>query len=339
MPEFKMDDQAVKQIKTMIKLAQTRPIPFGISFDKGEKDLAFVTHKSKNPKSLYKDAKDASGGKNGALGEMTVEGNEIIFACIKNPKGNCRKYVKKFLSGGNILKKVISKKIPDFRFEESEAAAPDKAAPAEDADGAASATGAVDTDGGSNPKLPKMRAVALIAKRTAALPQSEARKALGAGLREVAAQIAAGEAEAARSGLTSLQAALKAAEEDVASSNPSDNWIEARNTVNVSLAAFRSKLSASDDPNLKRIAEHGLSGITDGNNVALMAALVGYNTSSPADRGKNAEAVQKRINEYREFLASSRLIGLCEQNPFGQSIEIRGPLTIALDKLETAVAA
>ncbi len=238
MPEFKMDDDAVKQMKTMIKLAKTRSVNFGISFDKGEKDLAFVTHKAKNPKSLYKEAKEASGGKNGALGEMTVEGNEIIFTCFKNPKGNCHKYVKKFLAGGNILKTVISKKIPDFRLleesaaaasaedrleedegetieekastldtEESGAAADAEVAPAGDAEEGA------DADGVPDPRLPKLRAAAAqIAKRAAALPQGEARTALGVGLREVLAQIAAGEAEAALSGLKSMQEVLKAAE-------------------------------------------------------------------------------------------------------------------------------
>lgn len=304
--------------------------------------------------------------------------------------------------------------------------------PAE-ADGA---DGAGDADGAPDPRLPKMRAaMALIAKRAVALPQGEARKSLGIGLREVRAQIDAGEAEAAMSGLASMQATLKAAEtapadgapteaapadgaedagvqakweaafarlepevnralterlvadvgklrarwsyavgqandgvyekalatipniekmlregaaasagdaegveEDVASSNPTEFWADARDAVSVSLESFRSKLSAEDDPNLKRIAEHGLSGITDGNNVALMAALFGYNTSSSTDRPKNAKIVQQRIDEYRKFLASSSLITLCENNPFGQ-IDIRGPLKIALDKLEAAVTA
>ncbi|MEE8500625.1 MAG: hypothetical protein V3S27_08620 [Kiloniellales bacterium] len=92
-------------------------------------------------------------------------------------------------------------------------AATSEAEPASDGAEAAPAGDAEDADGAPDPRLPKMRAAAaLIAKRAVALPQGAARDSLGAGLREVLAQIDAGEAEAAMSGLTSLQAALKAAE-------------------------------------------------------------------------------------------------------------------------------
>jgi len=121
--------------------------------------------------------------------------------------------------------------------------------------------------------------------------------------------------------------------------NPADIWIDARSQVDAMMAGFRSRVAAFDDPNLKRIADFGLDGMTQGNNTALMGALVSYRLAGQADRAKAQKAVRQGISEYRKFLSSNALIALCDNNPFGPNLNVSGTLIGALDKMDRAIAA
>lgn len=126
---------------------------------------------------------------------------------------------------------------------------------------------------------------------------------------------------------------------DLSDANPADIWLEARAQVDADMAALKSELARHDDPDLARIAEQGLNGVTDGNHVALMAALVTLGTARAEDRPKAAAAVTRRVEEFRAFLASDPLIRLCEDNPTSCRVAIVAPLGRALDRIERAVAA
>jgi hypothetical protein len=129
------------------------------------------------------------------------------------------------------------------------------------------------------------------------------------------------------------------APEDLLPENPADIWLDAKGQVDASLSPLMGILSKSEDPNLARIAKFGLSGVTKGNNTALMAALLGYNSAAEADRAKSAQKLSQEADAYAAFLSSDPIIALCENNPFGQTLAIRAPLLSALKTIKQRVSA
>ncbi|WP_139792731.1 hypothetical protein [Pseudophaeobacter leonis] len=127
--------------------------------------------------------------------------------------------------------------------------------------------------------------------------------------------------------------------EDLLPENPADIWLDAKGQVDASLTPLMGLLSKAEDPNLARIAKFGLSGVTKGNNTALMAALLGYNSAAEADRAKSAQKLSQEADAYAAFLSSDPIIALCENNPFGQTLAIRAPLLNALKTIKQRVSA
>lgn len=125
--------------------------------------------------------------------------------------------------------------------------------------------------------------------------------------------------------------------------NPVDIWLDARAEVGADIRMLQAELYAYDDPNLERIADQGLDGVTEGNNVRLMAALTTYNAAVRAGdddaRRKAAAAVVASADTFSAFLASDPIIALCEDNPFGKAVSIVAPLEAALKDIRTAVEA
>lgn len=128
-------------------------------------------------------------------------------------------------------------------------------------------------------------------------------------------------------------------DDDYMSDNPADIWLDAKGQVDATLSPLMSELAKSDDPNLTRIARFGLSGVTKGNNSALMAAILNFNGSSGAARAGSAQALGKEIDTYSEFLGSDPIVALCENNPFGHALAIRAPLIKALNTMKTMISA
>jgi hypothetical protein len=112
-------------------------------------------------------------------------------------------------------------------------------------------------------------------------------------------------------------------------------WRDAKDSVDTALGTLSKRLRTTGDPDLERIAEYGLYGASEGENVALMAAL----REAEADPKKGAEALAKAIEDYRDFLAESEAITLIDKNPFGVAITMRATLGAALDELEQRLAA
>lgn len=127
--------------------------------------------------------------------------------------------------------------------------------------------------------------------------------------------------------------------EDLLPENPADIWLDAKGQVDASLSPLMGVLSKSEDPNLARIAKFGLSGVTKGNNTALMAALMGYNSAAEGERAKTAQTLGQEADAYAAFLSSDPIIALCEDNPFGQKLAIRAPLLTALQAIKQRVSA
>jgi hypothetical protein len=114
-------------------------------------------------------------------------------------------------------------------------------------------------------------------------------------------------------------------------------WLEAKETVDERLGRMQGALREFDDPDLNRIAEMGLNGVTGRSSVGLMAALREADAAGGGaePRAKLAEA----IASYRSFLDGDPIVGLLDDNPFGVELNLRATLWGALDTLSQRIAA
>lgn len=119
--------------------------------------------------------------------------------------------------------------------------------------------------------------------------------------------------------------------------NPADYLIAAKMQVADNLARLQSKLAESENPDAHRIAKFGLDGITEGNSVALMGAMLAERMAPAATKPAAADKVRQACKDYRAFLTKDPIIALCEDNPFVKGVSIVAPLTAALRRIEDAV--
>ena len=116
-------------------------------------------------------------------------------------------------------------------------------------------------------------------------------------------------------------------------------WRDGKEQADQSITALQSSLKKFGHPDLDRIAEFGMHGFSAQQQTKMMAALMSYAQAAESDRAKAAQAVSEQVDSYRAFLSTNDLIRLSEANPFGISVDIRGPLNAALDRIERALAA
>lgn len=182
-------------------------------------------------------------------------------------------------------------------------------------------------------------ALAKLIPRIRALPNGEARGDLGTLAREVNALINDAAFDRAISALKALNRDLLAAEAGGgASAAPKvvamEVWRNAKEECDRGIEALQGALRGYNDPDLNRIAEFGLNGLTDGMQVKLMIALTNFDRATGEARAKAAAALASRAAEVRAQLNGDPVVELCEKNPFGVAVAIRGPLGAALAELE-----
>ena len=98
------------------------------------------------------------------------------------------------------------------------------------------------------------------------------------------------------------------------------------------------KLRASDDTELKQIAEFGLNGVTGDHKVPLMAAIRELD-SAPAEKLKGLVAKAGGIAaSFKAHIDKDERVTECDQNPFGVQVSIKKSIGGALDKLNTFFA-
>lgn len=197
------------------------------------------------------------------------------------------------------------------------------------------------------PQAPLARlqdALGKLVARIRTLPEGEARTMLGTQARDIMAMIKEGAVERAVTALKSLGQGLAAAGDGAGASPAAPTldalalWRDAKEACDAGVAALQQKILSFDHPDLRRIAEFGLNGVTDGVQTGLMAALFTYNSAAGPDRVKAARVVAMRAAEARKVLEGDQIIALCENNPFGVKVDIRGTLGVALRKLEALAA-
>lgn len=115
-------------------------------------------------------------------------------------------------------------------------------------------------------------------------------------------------------------------------------WRKAKESTDGSISALQKALKGYAHPDLDRIADFGLNGITEGNQVAMMRALMEYDSAPAEKKGAAGSRLLSQVDAYRSFLDRSELITLVEKNPLGVAVTIRKPLSAALQKIAKAVA-
>lgn len=115
-------------------------------------------------------------------------------------------------------------------------------------------------------------------------------------------------------------------------------WRTAKESTDAGISALQAALKSVGHPELDGIADAGLNGIADGNQTAMIRAIMDYNAASIEKKDAAAGKLLAAIDSYRGFLESSKLIPLAENNPFGIKVSIRKPLSAALTKIAKAAA-
>jgi hypothetical protein len=128
---------------------------------------------------------------------------------------------------------------------------------------------------------------------------------------------------------------------DVASESresPIEMWREFKERVDQQVSALQQALKGFDHPDLNRIADAGLNGVTGGLQVQLQRALLEYDSASSDERPRAESALIKAATEYETFLNTDKMIALCDNNPFGVDVAIQATLTEGLRRIRGSLA-
>lgn len=187
------------------------------------------------------------------------------------------------------------------------------------------------------------KAAAALLERVRGLPEGEARDRLGAQARDLVGAVRDGDVERAIRGLKALQGDLDATDGAAVDGPPVDDgvdplaiWNRAKERSDTAIDLLQKALKGHAHPDLDRIADYGLNGLTEGNQVGLMKRLMEYRSAPAGARGDAAKLLVEQAREYRAFLATNEVIDLCERNPF-VTVDIRGPLEAGLQEIEDAL--
>lgn len=152
-------------------------------------------------------------------------------------------------------------------------------------------------------------------------------------VREMGALLQAGDIAGAAQALKALSTAISEVKKPAQTGDPLKIWRDAKESIDGNLSKLQTALKGIDHPVLARIAELGLNGATEGNQTAMMKALLELN-NAPANGRENAVAeLSKQVASYQIFLDSDPVIDLVENNPFGIDVPIQAQLGSALKKI------
>lgn len=114
-------------------------------------------------------------------------------------------------------------------------------------------------------------------------------------------------------------------------------WLDAKDEVDGRLGRLQGALRGIGHPDLDRIAEYGLHGVTGRSSVGLMVALREADAPGADERarGKLASA----IASYRSFLTENEAVRLIDDNPFGVDVGVQATLGAALARIERRLGA
>jgi len=114
-------------------------------------------------------------------------------------------------------------------------------------------------------------------------------------------------------------------------------WRQADEAVGEQLNSLRKILLGTSDPDLHRIAEFGLNGITGRYKVGLQAALMELDRAAPAARPAIAGKAVKFAAAFRQFVQTDKRVAACDACP-ATPVSISRTLGDSLARLEQALA-
>jgi hypothetical protein len=114
-------------------------------------------------------------------------------------------------------------------------------------------------------------------------------------------------------------------------------WRDAIDTVNDQLSRLGKELAATDDGELKRIAEFGLNAITSDHRVPLQKAIIEVDQARSGDPAKAISAARECVVEFRDHIDTDERVEACDDNPFEIKVTIRDSLDPALAAMEQAL--
>lgn len=116
-----------------------------------------------------------------------------------------------------------------------------------------------------------------------------------------------------------------------------ESWQQASEAVDNQISGLQSALLATQDAELKEIAEFGLNAMTGGYKVRMMAALADLGDAGPAASQDGAAKALALVQGLKSQIESDERVAACDANPFGVAIAIRATLGPALDGLAAAL--
>jgi hypothetical protein len=111
---------------------------------------------------------------------------------------------------------------------------------------------------------------------------------------------------------------------------------DAKEEVDSGIEKLQAELRASEDVDLIRIADFGLYGMTNGEGVGLMKALLDLRAAAPDRQGPLLQAAREAAGAYKEAVFAHPLADLADDNPFGVEVGIKARLGPALDRIAAA---
>jgi hypothetical protein len=114
---------------------------------------------------------------------------------------------------------------------------------------------------------------------------------------------------------------------------------DAKDEVDAGLNKLQEALRETEDPDMLRIAELGLYGLTGerGLTVGLTRALLDLRSAAPDARAAKMKAARDAATAYKTaVLAEGAMVDLVDKNPFNVTVGIRSKLVAALDTIANA---
>lgn len=187
-------------------------------------------------------------------------------------------------------------------------------------------------------------ALAALVPRIRAIAAGPEQQAVATHARAAQALIASGDNAGAAAAIKALSLELGKAERPQTTQDwigsPLAIWNAAKDEADAGITALQNALRGFRHPDTDRVAEFGLAGLSGGGvQTAMITALMTYERAAPPDRSDASKALVRAISAYRNFLGGNRLLALCEANPFGIKLDIRGTLGTGLDRIERSLAA
>ena len=114
-------------------------------------------------------------------------------------------------------------------------------------------------------------------------------------------------------------------------------WTAAKDQVGAQLGKLQVAFRNTGDPLAIAIADKGLNALTQRLQVGLQAALMGFDSAPPGQRGAAAAKLRAAAAEMQQFLANDPVLPMLEANPCGVLVTIRSSLGSALSGVERAI--